>query len=881
MALASAICGGFLVGACGGGGNGSSGDEPISHSEEWFQEQTISARVALPLPGSTEWLKAEQIRDQLVDYDPGSMARCAADDDSDYNGVVDELGGVRWGYSVRVIPDTSKPIFQSGYHFIGGDGDLGIAEEGGGSVEIAEADIVGVSETNALFLSKEHGLMLVDLSANDASFRCATKLPGLVDQFYLHNDRLVVMTQALTGWQSYLLHFDVSDNEIAFVEAVDLGKSHVLDSRRFNDRLVMYTDLLLDGQEPPQNYGQQGDPDYGEFSTFVPPHRMVRVFNWGETLQEEMTETAIDGALSEDEMVRLPADENTPLGTQVDRWTRYGHSMWASDRYFVVSEEVTDTTFAGMKTDTYSVCVEGHTVTEEYTSCSTEYETRPNPSYVPPDNSGGDRACHGETLADCIQTVSRVAAETIHVPIGRTCVPAERSSYVCDARETRTSSYPTFANEVHTRLYVYEYTEDGFIRFGDDVAEIDAAALLDESLDSTVELLPMTDEIAKLTLPGHVQTVQFQNGYLYVIAQGLLQTFALAENSLIRTSSLVVSGANIEGTRFTSDKLYLSDEQWGGSQSVLRVIDLSNGAFPKQSSQDRTLPGGHTVIIPTASGILTTGHVNSFEGKPVNILKVGLFEDPSTVELSYLFLATDLDQPKMSDLEAMYFDSANERLFLPYTGHDYDMSWLAMHRVGVSRVQNKLLVSEGAIDMAQEPERIRPRPGTSDMLAFSSSSIQTLSLGESEWQATPVLELFTPTGVYRYTDQDDYVEVLNLGNRCRLHFSRGANINDRSNEKLSEPFLCQNGFANGYGMHLLFTPEIAVAFDAEGNTEQIREAEATELWERSRDRTYCLFSSEVAQGDPTVDMDESQDMSALFCQSRDDYFRAADEANGY
>jgi hypothetical protein len=748
---------------------------------------------------------------------------------------------------------------------------------GGSGVEIAEADIVGVSDTSALFISKQHGLLMTDLSGDQATFRCAAKLPGEVDQFYLHGDRLVVIVQDAARQTGHLLHFSVANDELAFVEVVDLGRSRVLDSRRFNDRLVIYTDLRLEDDDSPA-YG-----DYYDY--YYPPpnqNRVLRVYDWGDRLTEELTETHIDDSPTEEYLSRADLDRNTPAGTVLAQSSRMSHDMWASDHYFVVTEEQTDTVLRGWETRHYSVCVEGHSEPYSYRSCTTQYETRPNPAYVPPDNSGGDRSCSGTTLESCIRKVASESAETIQVPVGTTCQMVESSRYVCDRSEYQSYTYPVYEYETYSRLHIYEYTDAGFIRFSDEVTDVDAANLATTDLDATIDTLALAEEAAELKVSGSVQAVQFQNGYLYVISEGRLQTYALASNSLLRTADLQVAGDRIQTTRFTPDKLYLSDgDYWSGSgeNSVLRVIDLANAAFPVQSSQDRRLPGSHQLILPTLSGILTTGFVNQFEGNAVNLIKVGLFEDPSTVELSYLFLGTDLDYPHSGQNEASYFDGQVERLFWPYSGNDLETGvW--RNRVGVSHIAGTEIVSEGAVDLPQLPERIRPRLTTAEVLTFADSSLNSLSQQGAEWAATPVFEYFTPVAVYRLNDDEDYVEVLNLGNRCKLHFSRVDALNDRTEESTTEAFLCTGSNLVAYEQNLLWNDQLGVRFELDGTFEQLSADVAADLWEKAQTRDVCLFSEEVATstGSNTVDPLDPPPFDTLFCVTHEEYQTLRDAA---
>ena len=217
-------------------GQGGTGDPVIvteedrAHPQGWFGNNTISHRVDLPLAARGTTLHAQALVDQLAGYDPGSLLRCAVADSAAYRAAIDALGGVTWGYGVGVLEDLSKPRFQAGLlryqpmFAVPGATDTNGA---GAPVEIVKADIVAVTEAAALFYSRAHGLMLVDLTGSAPQFKCAIQLPGVVDQFFFHQGHLVAMVkqQPALGLGSFLVHLDVDATTLSFVETVNLGRS--------------------------------------------------------------------------------------------------------------------------------------------------------------------------------------------------------------------------------------------------------------------------------------------------------------------------------------------------------------------------------------------------------------------------------------------------------------------------------------------------------------------------------------------------------------------------------------------------------------------------------------------------------------------------------
>lgn len=841
-----------------------------AYDAAWFADNTISQRNSISLPGAATNLSAEQIVTQLKVYDPGSLLRCAIHDDPAYRAVVDAVGGVTWGYQVNVLQDESKPQFMAGFPRMYSMVTAGNAADSSSAVEIEEADIVGISENSALFYSNEHGLFLVDLSGATPAFNCATKLPGRVSKFFYYQGHLVVMTESQSygiEHRSYLLHFDITGGTIQFIESVDLGRGSILDTRRFNDRLVVYTDLTL---EAPTTTDSTTTNVYR--SEPMGTHRTLRVFTFGDTLTEQMNQTLLDTTPSQAFLTGGGIPEDTAPGTQVSESSSFGRAMWASDHYFVVTEAVTKTTLASWITRTYPICVKSHIVEEPYTHCDTIYETRPNPNYTPPDNSGGDRACNGTTLADCLRAVSRASNPTLQVPVGKTCATRVRSRWVCDEQQTGSYTYPQLTNNNTTRLYIYEYTDQGFVRLDTKVSEISTPGLDAKTLDDAVPTLTTSADVFDLAVPGVLQTLYFQNGFLYAIADGTLQVYAMGDSSMVRTSSLQVVNNGLQTSLFANDRIYLSDFGYssGRDQSVLRVIDLTNPAFPSKASQDRTLPGGHSNILPTSRGILTIGSVANFEPGIQSVLKLGLFTDPFASELAYLILGTDLGRNYLGDAKAHYFDSTAERLFLPYYGYARDSERLTA-RVGVSHLETSSIASEGAVELPELPMRVRPKPGSAtDVLAFSRSTVEWLRPGNGDWAATPLLEYWKPIALYRLSEQDDYIQILNLGNRCKLQFATPSNINSRPEASISPAFDCNGSWPWAYGNNIIFNTSSGVQFATTGEVKSLTSDEIAALTALRQARPICVFSQQRLDN-TQIDYTNPPDVSDLQCYSPQAY----------
>jgi|GEM_PF-2288126 hypothetical protein len=865
-----------------------------SYDENWYEENTISQRQLVEVPRYGQQLDAQAIKEKLKSYDPGSLMRCAVEDDEAYRTVADQLGGTSWGYSIQMLEDLSKPAFRSGVKKRLMMYPQAEAGGGGSDVEIAESDIVGISATHALFYSRYHGLLMVDLSSQKPVFKCAAQLPGKVSEFFFYENHLIVMAAKHrygNDRRSFLLHFKLENDALNFVEGVDLGPVSILDTRRFNDQLVIYTDFspmvpivapaeaANDNQGEPTDNNAAGAPAasepyyYGSYSQTS--DRALRIFSIGDQLKDEFNDTLLDNTESEAYLVNQVIDPAMKYGTVVSESTRYGANIWASDHYFVVTQAVSKTRFSGWRTRYYSVCTESHFVDRPYRHCTTQFQEQPNPNYVAPDNSGGDRSCEGKTLSTCLQDVSKASNKTIQVPVGTNCVESIMKDWICDKQEHRSHTYATFDTEEATNLLIYEYTENGFIRLNSKVHEITTAGLEFKGPEDAVDKLTTSTEPAELMVEGALQTLYFQDGYLYVISAGNLQVYAMGGSSLVRTSSQKLVNDKLETSLFTEDQLFLSDFRYsyGGHHdlSTLKVVDLSNPAFPRQVSKSHELPGGHNTILPTSEGILTIGTVQNYSSTIQSVIKLGLFGAPYAEELAYLIIGTDLAYNNLGEERSHYYDRFDKRLFLPYSGFQKSTSD-RRYRLGISRLDSGTIKSEGAIEVPESLRRVRPRPNSAqEYLGFSENSISLFSTKNGQWEKEDVLAYFNPIALYRLTEKDDWLEVLRLGNECKFHFAKKDELNERDASKISKRIPCYGNRIEAFGHNLIFSETSGFRFTLEGEVTALTPKDIAPIRWAIHNRPYCLFSRDEVDFDRIDFSSPPPPLSGLTCMSSEEY----------
>jgi hypothetical protein len=296
--------------------------------------------------------------------------------------------------------------------------------------------------------------------------------------------------------------------------------------------------------------------------------------------------------------------------------------------------------------------------------------------------------------------------------------------------------------------------------------------------DAQVSVLNTSTDSYDLAVPETVQTVYFQNGYLYVISNGVLQVYAMGDNSIVRTATLQVVNETLQASLFSDDHLYLSDFGWS--------------------------------------------------------------------------------------------NAASQRLLLPYSGQDDKGT--PIERVGFSHVVTGSIDSEGAVELPELAQRIRPLPtGDEAYLTFARNSIEWLTADEkAQWHAAPVLEYFEPFALYRRSEAANNVELQRLGTRCRLYFAATSDLNQRGDGAVySDEFRC-TGYAQAYDHRFIFSATSGVEYGDDHSVRQLSTDEVTDTLAQIAARPYCLLSLELVDN-PALDPNDLPPLDRFTCLSPSDY----------
>lgn len=831
---------------------------------------TVSYRNQVRLPYENEPLSAERFAEQTRSLDPIASIRCPAEDQPAYREVTAFLGGIAWGHPVAILKDSSYPPLYDGKR-PSNDGRLSGAGSADASAPptIERPDLVGVKDGVGVFLSKQHGLLAVDTRGGTPIVSCSMKLPGDPKNFFFRGNELVVIVNARAGHnRAALLRYTFDGKTFRFVDDVRLEQQRIEDARLFDSTIVAYTSWSRPMPQPQAPSGGGGADSRGASATYVPYPgsdqslgTKLIVVQWDEKLNVDWEDALLSDPQKLDPLEGLAEQPQLVPDQVVGVRATYRSFVAASDRYIAVPRDVQKTVFDGYRTYTYHVCTHYNPYAEQVTRCSVDYERRPNPDYVPPDPLTGDYACNGQPLADCIGRAAPVVSQYIQVPIGQTCKEVWIGR--CERSEQRTETYPAFRTENETELAVYRFEGGTFTK-------------LDASLAKLVE---KADAIAfekhPLSVPGTVvnrNQIQFQNGHLYVFADGALQTLAVAKSSVsyVNRLSIETSTETQPAVVFSADRAMISARRSSDGWSTVTMLDISTPALPKKLN-GFAMPGQTTQLLLAAGGILGPGRVSvSHQEVRRSLQKLTLFSHDDGRELDNLLLGTEYDTFEQSwldqdDDQRIRLASGGQRVFLPYSGrhHAKDFEPTA-HRLNITRIENGRLVSERSFEVSENIVRTAPLDDAHS-LVFSSSGVHIADHTSGAWALTTLRELFVPFATYRINDADVYARVDRVGSKCRIttHAGHGAIFEEAS---LAEAFVTcgESALPTGFQSNILFAEtRSGVRISEDGKLIEPLAAEQVHAFLEQVPRGYCWFEGGKGSRSKVEYLDEVP--SEIFC----------------
>jgi hypothetical protein len=678
---------------------------------------------------------------------------------------------------------------------------------------IERPDLVGYQEDTAIFLSQRHGLLAVKTDAATPVLSCALKLPGRPKYFFYHGTELVLLVNGMAANQAALLRFAVSAGGFDFLDAVMLDNQQIQDARLFDSTLVIYATLFrapvaaatpsADGGVEPSPLADGKAGPVARTTSASSSGVKVTAVRWGTELSLAWQEEFLNDQVSSDPLAGqnvVEAVKQLSVGQVVATYQSYKPFISASDRYFVVSRDVSKTVFTGTQSQTYSYCAASHPGPDwTMTSCYPKYEQRKNPDYRDPQSTKGDYACNGKTLLDCIQEAAPTVSKYIYVRVGETCNTYTYHDTICDRTETQTISYPTYRTDRATQFVVYRYNDGDFVK-------------LDEQLFQMTSPGTTTGSVPSLSFAGrplevsgaidHKGDLQFQRGHFYVLTnQGQqLHTLLIAGNSIAELGaqdtprqggSYSYSGSH--STLFSDERMMVSRAYYDytGPKGIYNwsdviMMDLSAPSFPA-SINHFAMPGSSDQLILASTGILGPGTVNfTSGGVQRNLQKLTLFSQDTAGELDNVLLGTEFNANfvqtwlGVADDQRIRLDWDSQRLFLPYSGYHQTPQEVfnpSAHRLNITAVGSGL-TSEITFDLAEDIVRtvsLASSPTAGRALAFGDSSIYALSQTAQGWSMAVLEEFATPIAVYRINDTGDvHARIDRIGARCQISTFTGS-----------------------------------------------------------------------------------------------------------
>jgi len=902
---------GGAIGTGGGAGPGSGGATPGQTVDN--ADYTVSYRSAVRVPSDGAVMAAQAFVNQINLLDPIAAIRCPVTNPAAFESAADALGGITWTHPVTILKDQSLPPLYQGMvppaRVALPATDSAGASDASKAPTITRPDLVGYQDDTAIYLSQRHGLLAVKTGGPTPVLSCALKLPGQPKYFFYQGNELVllvngtVVANGVSTSEAGLLRFRVTANGFDFVDSVMLDGQSIQDARLFDSTLVVYTSMQTatpiggtPGPNGPPTGGAAAGTDTGAplarpagSGTVISSTGVaVTAVKWDSALtvawhEEFLNDPVTDLFAGQDPVA---AAKTMKPGDVIQTVRTFKPFISASDRYVVVSRDVSRTVFTGTQTQTYSYCSQSHQGSAHTVkTCSPTYEERPNPDYRPPQNAAGDYDCNGKTLLACIQEAAPTVSQYIWVRTGQTCQTSTYYDWVCDKYTTDTVTYPTYGNQSSTQFVVYRYDAGDFVK-------------LDQQLYEMADPGTTTGSVATLGFSGKPLEVagsidskndlQFQQGHFYVLTnQGqVLHTLLLVGNSIAklgtqneprqRTGS---SYSSDHATLFSDDRMMVSRAYYDynnpmgiPSWSDVIMLDLTQPDFPTPVNQF-VMPGSSSQLILAQDGVLGPGTVAfTSGGVSRNLQKLTLFDRVDASEIGNLLLGTEFNATftsswlGVSDDQRIRLDPDNQRLFLPYAGYLNTPQGSfnpQAHRLNITAVANRLLTPETTFNVVEDIVRTvstSSAAGAGAALAFGDSSVYALTQTPGSWALTTIEEFATPIAVYRFGDKGDlHARIDRIGSRCEISTFQGSLNAFQPTRLAAGPSIAcpESGYATAIGLAIVFG-ESGTGWQLSTDGTSITALDAAAVAERLthvKTNVYCTLNPNVTDGTPVPYLD--------------------------
>jgi hypothetical protein len=898
---------GGVGGGAGAGGSGGGSDAALSDAVESvpidggvsapsnLAAYTLSYRSQVRVPASGTVMSYDDFAAQVSRLDPIASKRCAVSHDAEFQSAVTALGGINWTHPVDILKDLSLPPLFRGripppVAYPATAGETNDASKSA-SPTIERPDLIGYQDSTAIFLSQRHGLLAVKTDEAKPVLSCALKLPGRPKYFYYHGKELVLLVNGMAANQAALLRFAVASGGFDFMDAVMLDNQQIQDARLFDSTLVVYANMFSPAVTvAPSADGGTADTKTSRSSVGNATGVKITAVKWGSALSVAWQEEFLNDTVSSDPLAGqnlVEAVKQLTAGQLVATYRSYKPFISASDRYFVVSRDVSKTVFTGTVSRSYSYCAASHPGPDRTVQyCYPKYEQRKNPDYRDPQSTKGDYPCNGKTLLDCIQEAAPTVSKYIYVRAGETCNTYTYHDYICDRTETQTVSYPSYRTDRSTQFVVYRYTDGDFVKLDEQLFQMASPGTTSGSVPS------LTFTGAPLEVAGaidHKGDLQFQRGHFYVLTnQGQqLHTLLIAGNSIAeigvqntprRGGTYSYSGTHstiFSDTRMMVSRAYYDSAAPQGiySWSDVIMMDVSAPSFPASINQF-AMPGSSDQLILASAGILGPGTVSFTSGGVQRSLqKLTLFNQDNASEVANVLLGTEFNANfvqtwlGVADDQRIRLDWASQRLFLPYSGYNHapqDVFNPYAHRLNITAVgAGSGLLSETTFDLVEDIVRtvsLTSSAGSGRALAFGDSSVYAVSQGSQGWTLDVLEEFATPIAVYRIADTGDvHARIDRIGARCQMSTVSGSLKAFVPTQLATGPaIVCpESGSPQAIGLAVVFSgSSTGWRVSQDGLTiAALSSAEVKEALTHVRNDQYCALDAKTNDATPVPYLD--------------------------